>query len=447
MPQIVILGGGFAGTAALQRLERSFRHAADVKITLISERNYMVFTPLLAEVSGNSVEPRHAVPPLRAFCHTAHFQEATVQGLDLSARQVGVVYSGGEQAAIPYDYLVIVLGSVTNYHHTRGAEQYSFDLKTLTDAIRLRNHTLAMLERADAIDDPAERRELLTFVAAGGGYAGVEGLGQLVDFLDNALQYYPSIKRAELHFILASHSKELLKNVAPQLGEYVVHALVNRGVDVRTGVTVKSVTERSAELEPGGSVPTRTVVWAAGIAVNPLVGRLGLPTDVHGAIQVEPTLQVRGHPEIFALGDCAAVPSDTRGTYAPTAQNATREGWLAAANLAACIHGGRLKPFRYRPVGSLASLGHHQAVAQLWKLPFVGWPAWLAWRTVYLAKLPVLNRKVRVALDWLLELVLPPDVVQLPILPNQDLLPERSQVAERPQERDGAELKERTHAR
>lgn len=447
MPHIVILGGGFAGTAALQRLDRRFRHDPDMKITLVSERNYMVFTPLLAEVAGNSVEPRHAVPPLRAFCHKARFQEATVRGVDLGARQVSVMFSRGEQASIDYDYLVIALGSVTNYHHTPGAEEYSFDLKTLTDAIRLRNHALAMLEQADAIDDPAERRELLTFVAAGGGYAGVEGLGQLVDFLHNALQYYPSIKREELQFILASRSQELLKNVAPQLGEYVVHALVNRGVDVRTGVTVKAVTERSAELEPGGSVPTRTVVWAAGIAINPLVKQLGLPTDEHGAIQVEPTLQVRGHPQIFALGDCAAVPRGSRGTYAPTAQNATREGKLVAANLAAHIRGSRMKPFRYRPVGSLASLGHHQAVAQLWKLPFVGWPAWLAWRTVYLMKLPVLNRKVRVALDWLLELVMPPDVVQLPILPSQDKVSERNQAAERPHERDGAKLQEQAHAR
>jgi NADH dehydrogenase len=376
----------------------------------------MVFTPLLAEVAGNSVEPRHAVPPLRAFCHKARFQEAAVQRIDLQARQVAVVRSDGERATIDYDYLVIALGSTTNYHHAHGAEQHSFDLKTLTDAIRLRNHALAMLEQADATDDPAERRELLTFVAAGGGYAGVEGLGQLVDFLHHALRFYPSIKPGDLRFILASHSKELLKNVAPQLGEYVVHALVNRGVDVRTGVSVKAVTERSAELDPGGSVPTRTVIWAAGIAVNPLVARLGLPTDAHGAVEVEPTLQVKGHSAIFALGDCASVPKGAGDTYAPTAQNATREGKLVAANLAARIRGAQLRRFGYRPVGSLASLGHHQADAQVWGLPFVGWPAWLAWRTVYLAKLPVLNRKVRVALDWLLELVMPPDVVQLPVL-------------------------------
>jgi NADH dehydrogenase len=435
MPQIVILGGGFAGTAVLQHLDRRFRPDADVQITLISQQNYMVFTPLLAEVAGNSVEPRHAVPPLRAFCHKARFREGTVKELDLRVRRVTVEHPDGEHVHIHYDYLVIALGSVTNYHHALGAQEHSFDLKTLTDAIRLRNHALAMLELADATDDPDERRELLTFVAAGGGYAGVEGLGQLVDFLHHTLPYYPSIKQDDLHFILASHSKELLKNVAPQLGQYVVHALVNRGVDVRTGVTVKAVSERSAELEPGGSVPTRTVLWAAGIVVNPLIKTLGLPTDSHGAVQVEPTLQVRGHPEVFALGDCAAVPKAGGATYAPTAQNATREGKVLAANLAAHIHGDQLKPFHYRPIGSLASLGHHQAVAQMWGLPFVGWAAWLAWRTVYLAKLPIFSRKARVALDWLLELLLPPDVVQLPILPGAGTKSKPADEAEHPQVR------------
>ncbi|MEP7188304.1 MAG: NAD(P)/FAD-dependent oxidoreductase, partial [Roseiflexaceae bacterium] len=416
MPHIVILGGGFAGMAALQHLEWRFRHDTDMEITLISQLNYMVFTPLLAEVAGNSVEPRHAVPPLRAFCRKARFQEGTVRGVDLQSRHVLVHQPDSEHSHLAYDYLVIALGSVTNYHHVPGARKHSFDLKTLSDAIRLRNHALSVLEQADAIDDPDERRELLTFVAAGGGYAGVEGLGQLVDFLQHALPYYPTLKRESLRFVLASHSKALLSNVAPQLGEYVVHTLVNRGADVRTGVTVRAVTECSAELEPGGSVPTRTVLWAAGITANPLLKQLGLPLDEHGAIQAEPTLQVKGRPEIFALGDCAAVPKGDGNTYAPTAQNATRQGKLVASNIRARIHGGVLKPFRYRPLGSLASLGHHQAVAQIWGLPFVGWPAWLAWRAVYLAKLPVVGRRVRVALDWVLELILPPDIVQLPIL-------------------------------
>ncbi|MEP7187564.1 MAG: NAD(P)/FAD-dependent oxidoreductase [Roseiflexaceae bacterium] len=416
MPHIVILGGGFAGTAVLRHLDRRFRHDSDVAITLISQHNYMVFTPLLAEVAGNSVEPRHAVPPLRAFCHKARFQESTVRGVELQARRVRIEQSDGKQGHLAYDYLVIALGSVTNYHHAPGAQAHSFDLKTLTDAIRLRNHALAMLEQADTCDDADERRELLTFVAAGGGYAGVEGLGQLVDFVQHALPYYPSLKRRDLRFILATHSKELLKNVAPRLGQYVIHALVNRGVDVRTGVSVTAVTEHSADLEPGGTVPTRTVLWAAGIAVNPLAAQLGLPTDQHGAIVVEPTLQVKGHPQIFALGDCAAVPKRTHGTYAPTAQNATRAGTLVAANLTASIHGAVLKPFRYRPIGSLASLGRHQAVAQIAGLTLVGWPAWLAWRAVYLAKLPMFSRRVRVAMDWMLELVLPPDIVQLPLI-------------------------------
>jgi NADH dehydrogenase len=382
---------------------------------------------------------------LRAFCRKARFREGTVRGVDLQARRVLVEHLDGEQAHLPYDYLVIALGSVTNYHHVPGAREHSFDLKTLSDAIRLRNHTLAMLEQADASDDAEERRELLTFVAAGGGYAGVEGLGQLVDFLQHALPYYPTLKREDLRFILASHSKALLENVAPQLGEYVVHALVNRGVDVRTGVSVKHVTERCAELEPGGTLPTRTVIWAAGTAVNPIVQQLGLPINAHRAIVVEPTLQVQGHPHIFALGDCAAVPQGDGGTYAPTAQNATREGTLVASNIAARIRGSALKSFRYRPLGSLASLGHHQAVAQVWGLPFVGWPAWLAWRAIYLAKLPAMGRRVRVALDWVLELGLPPDIVQLPILMESG--GSSASADKLPHQDGGDEPMEQSHAR
>ncbi len=422
MTHIVVLGGGFAGTTVTRKLERLLRRDPTIKITIISRQNYMVFTPLLAEVAGNSIEPRHSVPPLRAFLKRAQFHQGEVRHVDREQKTVIVEHADSKQVAISYDYLVIALGAVTNYHHAPGAADYSYDLKSLDDAIRLRNHILATLELADIITDQAERKALLTFVGAGGGYAGIEGLGQMIDFVRKALRFYPTIKPDELTFLLVSHGNRLLDQIDERLGTYVIRKLRERGVDIRLGVSVTEVTSQSATFEPGGVVPTCTVLWAAGVAVNPLIRQLGLPLDSHGALKVEPTLQVVGHPEIFAFGDCAAVPKDATSTYAPTAQNALREGTVAAANIAAAIKGKRLRAFSFTPIGSLATIGNYQAVAQIWNLPFSGLPAWLAWRAIYLFKLPGISRKVRVTLDWVLEALLPTDIVQLPVRASDDAL-------------------------
>lgn len=424
MKRILILGGGFAGTSAARVLEREFKHDDGVEITLINRENYMVFTPLLAEVVGNTVEGRHAVPPLRAFFRKVRFQAGEVRSVDVLAQRVVVEYFDGRQEQLAYDYLVLALGSITNYHHIAGAVDHSFDLKSLNDAIRLRNHVLRLLEEADIRDDPQERQELLTFVAAGGGYAGVEGLGHIIDLVTKALRYYPSIQPSELRFVLASRGPRLLTQINDRLGHYTEHALRRRGVDVRTGVSVTAVTENSATLEPGGTIPTRTLIWAAGVTLSPFVQSLDLPKSQHGAIQVDQDLQVVGHSNIFAVGDCAAVPKSGGTTYAPTAQNATREGKVAARNLVATMRGRRKRAFRFKPVGSLASLGHYQAVAQIGPVSLSGFLAWLAWRSVYLMKLPETGRRVRVAVDWLVDLLLHTDIVQLPVLPNDDVAAE-----------------------
>ena len=405
MIRIVVLGSGFAGTYTTRQLDRLFRHDNEVEITLVSRNNYMIFTPLLPEVAGNVVEPTHAVPPLRNFLHKAQFQQGEVREIDLNSQKIELEYPDGRFWDISYDYLVIALGSVTNFRHAPGAAAQSFDLKSLDDAIRLRNHVLSMLEQVDVTADPALRQEMLTFIAAGGGYAGVEGLGLLVDFVNKALHFYPSINSKELKFMLVSHGDRLLEQIDDILGRYVVRKLRERGVEVRLGVSVNAVTERTASLDPGGMIPTRTVLWAAGIAVNPMLKRVDLPKDKHGAIQVNRYLQVIGYSNIFALGDCASVPAKDGTFYAPTAQNAEREGKVVARNLAAILRGGTKKPFTYRPFASLASIGHYQAVAQIWGMPFSGPVAWFGWRTVYLAKLPDMSRRIRVALDWLLQMM------------------------------------------
>lgn len=418
MQRIVVLGGGFGGIAAAQRLDRRFRFDDDTVIAVVSDTNFVVYTPMLADVAGGTIEPRHAVPPIRAFLKKAFLREATVQGIDVAGQIVHGTLINGDTADLHYDYLVVALGAVTNYSHATGAAEHAFGLKDLFDAFRLRNRALTLLEWANTTRDPALRQELLTFVMAGGGFSGVEGIAALEDLLHGALRYYPDIQPDEIRLILAPRGNRLLEEVDERLGAYVVEKFAQRAIDVRLGVGVNAVTERSATLTTGEVIPTRTVIWTAGIKVNPVLQDVDLPKNKHGAIQVNGQLQVLDHPNIYALGDCAAVPTpDGQGFYAPTAQNAIRQGPVAAANITAAIRGtGLTRTFAYKPVGSLASLGQRQAVAQIGNLRLSGLPAWFAWRAIYLAKLPTLSAKVRVGVDWLTDLFAPVDTVQLPFI-------------------------------
>jgi NADH:ubiquinone reductase (H+-translocating) len=420
--RILVLGGGFGGLAATQRLDHRFRRDDEVEIILINDSNFLVYTPMLADVAGGTIEPRYSVPPLRTFLRKkARFREAAVEAIDVAAQKVTLTYAKGHwdewQFELGYDYLVICLGAVTSFSHASGVATYALGLKDLVDAIFLRNRVLTMLERAADTTDPVRRNELLTFVVAGGGYSGVEGIAALEDLAHGALRFYPGIRREELKFILAPHGTRLLPQVDQRLGEYVVKKFQNRHIDVRLGVGVSEVTERSATLSTGEIIPARTVVWTAGIEVNPLLFGVDLPKDRHGALQVNNRLQVAGHPNIFACGDCAAVPlPDGDGFYAPTAQNAIQEGPVAADNIAALLRkSGNLRAFDYRPLGSLASLGQRQAVAQIGRYQLSGLPAWFAWRGIYLAKLPTLADKMLVALDWLTDLFAPVDIIQIPL--------------------------------
>ncbi len=419
MKRILVLGGGFGGVAAARHLCAASGPGLDLEVTLINRSNFLTYTPFLADVAGGTIAVVHAVPPIRAMAPEAGVEVAEIEGVDIAGQRVSLRLPDGRSATREYDYLVIALGATTSYRHGKGTAEFGLPLYSVADAYFLRNRVLEMLELAAGCREPELRRELLTFVFCGGGFSGIEGAAAIEDMVGEALRYYPTIGADEPRFILAPHSDRLLAQIDEKLGEYVLASFRRRKVDVRLGVGATEVTARSVTLSTGEVVPTRTVMWAAGIEVNPLLRDVDLPKDAHGAVEVGRNLQVSGHENVFALGDCAAVPTAAPGFYAPTAQNAEREGPVAAENIVALLSGGRPeRTFDYRPVGSLASLGHREAVAQIRGARIAGIPAWLMWRGIYLAKLPRFSRKVQVALDWTGDLFNPAEIAYLPVGPR-----------------------------
>ena len=415
MKRVLVLGGGFGGVAAARHLSQAT--GDDVEVRLINRANVLTYTPFLADVAGGTLAAVHAVPPVRALAPLARHEVAEVLAIDVAAQKVTTRLPDGVRTERDYDYLVVALGATTSFRHGEGSAQHGLALSSIADAYFLRNRVLEMLELASVSRDPALRRELLTFVFCGGGFSGIEGAAAIEDLVHDALCFYPDIEPAEPRFILAPHGDRLLEQIDETLGDYVLRQFERRMVDVRLGVGVTKVDARSATLSTGEVVPTRTVVWAAGIEVNPLLAGVDLPKDTHGAIRVGRNLQVQGHENVFALGDCAAVPTAKPGSfYAPTAQNAEREGPIAARNILALLRGEAADhTFDYTPIGSLASLGHRKAVAQIKGVSVSGLPAWIMWRGIYLGKLPRSARKVQVALDWVGDLFNPAEITYLPI--------------------------------
>ena len=429
--KVVILGGGFAGMATAQYLEREFGPDRSVSITLVSETNALLFTPMLAEVAGSSVEPSHISSPLRTSLHRTHFVRARVTGVDFGSRRVMLNSSAGQDDSIPYDHLVFALGSVSNYFGNDNIRSSSFSFKTMLDAIRIRNHIIEMFERADRETNEIIRRGLLTFVVAGGGFAGVELAGALNDFARGILADYPNLRPEEVNVTLVHSRTAILPELSQTLSEYARRSMESRGVRFELGHRIVDAHQDLVVLD-NCEIPTRTLVWTAGTVPNPLISEVGLETDKRGAARVGATLAIARHPGVWAVGDCAAVPdSKTNNLCPPTAQFALRQARALARNIKAVISGGhesRLDPFHFNSLGSLCVVGHHTACAEL-NLPwpvhktmrFSGLLAWLMWRGIYLSKLPGLERRVRVLIDWAIELFFPRDIVQTIELHENDL--------------------------
>jgi NADH dehydrogenase len=422
--RIVILGGGFAGMRTAECLEKELSASSAVSITVVSNTNALLFTPMLAEVAGSSLEPSHISTPLRSSLRRAEFIRGLATSIDFDTRRVILdenpeIEIGAVSRAIPFDHLVFALGSVSNYLGIINVEKLAFDFKSLLDAIQIRNHVIEEFERADRERDPSRRRALLTFVIAGGGFAGVELAGSLNDFAHGILADYPNLSPEDLSVVLVHSRDRILPELSESLGRYAQERMEARGVsfclktrvaDVRPGVVVLSDSE----------IPSDTLVWTAGTAANPLLKSLPLEKDKRGSLVVDKTLGLPGHPELWALGDCAAVVDAKTGKPCPpTAQFAIRQAEVLAKNIRAQLQGRPKQNFHFDSLGALCVVGHQTACAELTvpffrsrSVRFSGLFAWLVWRTIYLSKLPGLERKIRVLVDWTIELFFPRDIVQ-----------------------------------
>jgi NADH:ubiquinone reductase (H+-translocating) len=409
-PHVLIVGGGFGGLYAALEFER--RRDPDVEVTLISQENFFLFTPMLHEVAASDLDLTHIVNPIRKMLRHVRFFEGEVQSVNLAERRVVVAHGFDRHThTLEYDHVVFALGSVTNFYNIPGLQERAVTMKSLGDAIELRNRLIEHLEEADTECAANDREPLLSFVVAGGGFAGVETVGSINDFLKEALPYYPNLKPEMVRVVLVHPGDFVLPELGEQLGRYASRKLAERGVEIFPNTKVNAVTRREVELSDGTRIESFTLVWTAGTSAHPLINQLDLPKD-RNRLKVSAAMGVEGHPGVWALGDCAVIPDEGGGYQPPTAQHASREGKVLARNIIATIRGKDLSSFQFKTLGLLASIGRRTGVARILGINFSGFVAWWLWRTVYLLKLPRFEKKLRVALDWTMDLFFAKDFVQ-----------------------------------
>jgi NADH:ubiquinone reductase (H+-translocating) len=407
----LVVGGGFAGAYVARLLGK--RGA-----TIVSPENFMLYTPLLPEAASGTLEPRHVVVPLRQMCPHAELLLGRATALDVARRRVRVE-TEEEVITVGFDNVVIALGAISRTLPIPGLTDHAVGFKSLADAIHLRNHVLRRLEAAASAPNEAHRRRELTFVFVGARYAGVEALAELADLVRDALRFYPTLRDEPQHWVLVDAAPKILPEIPMPLGDYAARQLARRGVDIRVGTTLESVEPHAAVLSDGDRILTSTVVWTAGVRANPANERFGLPLDERGRIKVEPSLLVEGVEHVWALGDGARVPNlATPGRYdPPTCQHALRQARRVVRNL----HGER-KPYRYRMLGQVATLGRYKGIAQIPGALLRGFPGWFVTRTYHLYQLPLVTRKLRVVVDWTASLFFRRDIAELGTLGHPDRL-------------------------
>jgi NADH:ubiquinone reductase (H+-translocating) len=425
--RILILGSGFAGVEVLRRIQRKFSKKNNINITLVSRDNFLLFTPMLHEVSSGTIEMRHIVTPVRTFIKKANFYEANIQSIDLQNKKVIITHKIGKQSeptpykqhVLEYDYLVIALGSETSFFGMEDIKRHSFTMKTVDDAIILRNHALNILEQASLEQgDSKLRKSLLTFVIVGGGFGGVETVGELNDFIKETVkEFYKNIPISDIRIILINSHDKILPELGEELGNFALQKLKERGVQFIMNTHVKGATANTAKLDNGNVIPTFTLIWTAGVHPSEVISNLDCDHDRHHRIICNNRLELSGHEGqgVYALGDCASITDPHTGKpYPPTAQHAIRQGRIAAKNLISSVQGkGNKQKFNYKTKGMMAEIGKRTGVAKLFGFKIHGFTAWWLWRTFYLSNLPTIKKKLKVMGDWTADLLFTPDVAMV----------------------------------
>jgi len=420
--EILILGGGFGGVYTARALEKILR-PEEANITLVNRENYWVYQPMLSEVISGSISVMNVVSPIRRLCPRTNLVTREIEDIDLANKIVTV--SPGfrpRQLKLPYDYLVIAVGNVTNFYGMAGMFENAFPFKTLADAMRLRNHVIRTLEEADVEEDRELRSKLLTFVVGGGGFSGVEVIAELNDFVRAVKGNYNRIRKEPHRCVLVHSRNRILQEMAEPLALFAQKTLRKRGVEIILEDRLVAATSEKAILKSGKEVPCKTIVCTVPSTLPPVIKKLDCPKDKGNKLLTNTGLEVQGHEgQVWALGDCAAVKTVSGTEAPPTAQHAIREGTTAAINIAAAIRGGEKAQFAFEGLGTLGSLGHGAAVAQILGVKISGVIAWILWRCIYLMKMPGLNRKTRIASDWTLHLLFPPDLAQTKLEPESGI--------------------------
>ena len=405
--KILILGGGFGGMHVLRDLQKEI-DAKDISITIVSESNYFLFTPMLPEVASGMLNPRDITVPIREFCTNSKFFQAKVFSIDLEQKLVTITRKfDGKNHALDYDYLVLAVGSINNFFGNDAIEKNSFTIKTVEDAIELRNQILLMMEIAAQTGSVGLQQKFLTFTVVGAGFAGVEIIGEINHFVRKSIkQAYPTIIDANINMILISSKNEILPELNKKLSESARAYLEKMKIRIITNVKAIDAGESHVELSDGEIIPCTTLIWTGGVTTNSMIGSLICEHDKRGKVLVDKYLRLKGYPEVFALGDCAAIPDGNTGKfYPPTAQHALRESKIVVQNIKKILVGDlNLKEFSYKSKGMMATIGNKAGVASLMGHNITGALAWIIWRTYYLLHLPTFEAKMKIGTGWAINL-------------------------------------------
>ncbi len=431
--KIVILGGGFAGVKCARQLESYFGNNSEIELVMISEDNFLLFTPMLPQVASGMIETRHIVMPIRAICKKTKFYEGRIKNVDPFGKLVTLWGTSEKRGfSVHYDYLVVALGSETNFFGMADVEKNAYTMKTLNDAVMLRNRVIDVLEQAENETDPILRNSFLTFVVVGGGFAGIETAGELMDFLLDARKHYPTIHKGDIHVIVLEALPMILPGFNEKLAEFSKQKMIERGIDIRlrtavtsfdgTEVTIKSLDENPKDPMDGSKIDvirTKTLIWTAGVTPVNTIKRSMFKTD-KGKVIVNDFLEVPEFPGVFTIGDCALfMDPKTNRPFAPTAQLAEAQAKIAAHNLHALIKNLEKKKFEYHSKGQMAIIGKRTGIATFLGINISGFLAWLIWRNVYLSKITLPDKKIRVFLDWAIDLLFDRDISRLKLMKRE----------------------------